>query len=103
MEKTEILSVVLGLLSVVMSFIGYYFYIKSRIYKSSEKAINNAEVEGESGKQKLESATRELWRIVPNVLKPFISYECIKAIVQSAFDKIEEYAKKQKTLDKTTE
>lgn len=33
--------------------------------------------------------------LIPMVVKPFFSCEFVRQVVQAAFDKIEEYAKKQ--------
>lgn len=95
MNGEEILSLILGLISVLLSFAGYYFYIKSQIYKKTEDAVNNAEEEGMIGREKLKTATEQLYLTVPTVLKPFIGKSEIELIVQCAFDKIEQYAKKQ--------
>ena len=95
MKKGDIISLVLGLISVLLSFIGYYFYVRSEIYKRTEEAINNAEATGEVGREKLKSATEQLYLTVPSFLRSFIGRDAIEVIVQSAFDKIEEYAKKQ--------
>ena len=96
MTKSEIFSIIFGAFSVFLSFIGYYFYVKSEIYKKTEDAVNNAEATGEIGREKLKSATEQLYLTVPSFLRPFISRETVEAAVQSAFDKIEEYAKRQK-------
>ena len=92
----EIFSVIFGLISVMLSFIGYYFYVKSEIYRKTEDAVNNVETEGALGREKLKMATEQLYLTVPSLLKPFFTREQIELIVQGAFDKIEEYAKKQK-------
>lgn len=95
MSAEGVLSIVFGLISVLLSFIGYYFYVRSRVYSKTEDAVNNAEVEGMIGRDKLKAATEQLYLTVPAVLKPFIGREQIGAIVQRAFDKIEEFAEKQ--------
>lgn len=92
----EIFSIIFGLISVLLSFIGYYFYVKSEIYRKTEDAVNNAETQETLGREKLKIATEQLYMTVPSLLKPFFTREQVELIVQSAFDKIEEYAKKQK-------
>ena len=92
----EIFSLIFGLISVLLSFIGYYFYVKSEIYKNTEEAVNSAETDGSLGSEKLKMATEQLYLTVPALFKPFFTKDQIELIVQSAFDKIEEYAKKQK-------
>ncbi len=96
MLKSEIFSIIFGAVSLLLSFVGYYFYIKSEVYKKTEDAVNNAEAEGTVGKEKLKAATEQLYATVPAVLKPFFSREQIELAVQTAFDKIEEYAKRQR-------
>ncbi len=96
MFKSEIFSIIFGTVSLLLSFVGYYFYIKSEIFKKTEDAVNNAEAEGTVGKEKLKAATEQLYATVPAVLKPFFSREQIELAVQTAFDKIEEYAKRQR-------
>ncbi len=96
MLKSEIFSIIFGTVSLLLSFIGYYFYIKSEVYKKTEDAVNNAEAEGTVGKEKLKAATEQLYATVPAILKPFFGREQIELAVQTAFDKIEEYAKRQK-------
>ena len=98
MIKGEVLSALLALISFLLSFVGYYFYIRSEVYKKTEDAVNNAEAQGTVGKEKLKAATEQLYATVPTVLKPFFSREQLESIVQAAFDKIEEYAKRQKKL-----
>ena len=95
MLKGEFFSVIFALISLILSFIGYYFYIKSEIYKNTEDVVNNAEASGGNGKEKLKAATEQLYMSVPTVLKPLIGKAQIEAVIQRAFDKIEEYAKRQ--------
>ena len=92
----EIFSVIFGLISVLLSFIGYYFYVKSELYRRTEDAVNNAETQETLGREKLKIATEQLYMTVPALFKPFFTKEQVELIVQNAFDKIEEYAKKQK-------
>ena len=96
MDKRDALSIVFGAVSLVLTFISYYFYIKSEIYKRTEETVNNVEIGGTVGKEKLTAATEQLYGSVPVVLKPFITRGHIESAVQYAFDKIEAYANKQK-------
>lgn len=96
MQAEAFLSIIFGFISVTLSFIGYYFYIRSEIYKKTEDTVNNAETSGKTGKEKLKTATEQLYLTVPTFLKPLITRARIEKTVQYAFDKIEEYAKKQK-------
>ena len=96
MTKSEALSVIFGVLSAFVSFIGYYFYIRSEIYRKTEDAVSCAEATGEVGREKLKSATEQLYLTVPTFLRPFITREAVETAVQNAFDKIEEYARRQR-------
>ncbi|MEG1609532.1 MAG: hypothetical protein RR348_06650 [Clostridia bacterium] len=98
MTVSQIINIVLGVLAVLVSFISYYFYIKSIITKETAKAVERAEIEGKTGAEKLEIATAQVYALVPVFLKSIISREFTKQLIQQAFDKIEAYAKKQ--LDK---
>lgn len=95
MLVSQIINIVLGVLAAVISFISYYFYIKSIITKEAAKAIEGAEIDGKTGVEKLEIATAQVYALVPVFLKTIISKNFIKLFVQQVFDKIEEYAKKQ--------
>lgn len=96
MSTETFLSMIFGLISVALSLIGYYFYIRSEIYKSTEDAVNNAENTDKIGKEKLSTATEQLYLTVPTLLRPFFSKKRLEKAVQYAFERIEEYAKKQK-------
>ena len=94
--KTEtILNLILGLLAVAVAFVSYYFYIRAKIQKAAESAIDDAEKDDKTGEEKLDEATDSVCAIIPAVLKPVIKRDFVKAIVQAAFDRIEAYAKKQ--------
>lgn len=94
--KAEIITnLILGILAIVASFVGWYFYVKGKAYKAAEGAVDDAEQDGKTGAEKLEIATEQVYAIIPVVLKPFITKDIVRGIVQAAFDKIEAYAKKQ--------
>ncbi|WP_301666002.1 hypothetical protein [uncultured Alistipes sp.] len=104
MNWSYIISIVLGVLAAVASFVGYYFYIRSKLAKAATGAVNDAEKEDKTGAEKLQIAVDQVYALVPAILKTIISKEIVQGLVQAAFDKIEEYAKKQleKKADKTT-
>lgn len=104
MNWSYIISIVLGVLAAVASFVGYYFYIRSKLAKAATGAVNDAEKEDKTGAEKLQIAVDQVYALVPAILKTIISREIVQGLVQAAFDKIEEYAKKQleKKADKTT-
>lgn len=95
-----IITILLGILAVVVSFLSYYFYIKGKLYKAAEGAINDAEPDEDPedekiSAQKLDAATDQVYALIPAILKPIIKRDVVKGIVQAAFDRIEAYAKKQ--------
>lgn len=95
MKAEIIINLILGILAIVASFVGWYFYVKGKAYKAAEGAVDDAEQDGKTGAEKLEIATDQVYAIIPVVLKPFITKDIVRDIVQAAFDKIEAYAKKQ--------
>lgn len=95
MGKEQIINILLAVLAVVVSFIGYYFYIKAKATKAAESAIDEAEKEDKTGVEKLNEATDAVMLLIPVILRPILKRDVVKGIVQSAFDKIEAYAKKQ--------
>lgn len=54
-----------------------------------------------AGSAKFEYVTNNLYEMIPDKLKPIISEEIVKQIVQSTFEQMEKYAFTQ--LDKVTE
>lgn len=95
MTTAEIINVVLSVLSVVVSFVGYYFYVKQKIAKAATEAVNDAEQDGKTGEEKKEMAVTQVYALIPAIYKPFITRAVVEGLVQAAFDKIEDYAKKQ--------
>ncbi|MCH5164167.1 MAG: hypothetical protein J1F36_04045 [Clostridiales bacterium] len=91
----QIISIILGVIAVIISFIGYYFYIRSKIMSAATGAVNNSELEDKVGEEKLELAVEEICALIPSFMKPLFPCSFIREVVQAAFDKIEEYAKKQ--------
>lgn len=96
MDITMILTIVFGVVAVVVTFLSYYFKIKSKIQSAAEDAINMAEELDKIGEEKLLIAVEQVYGLIPAVTKPFISKEVVKGLVQITFDKMEEYALKQK-------
>jgi hypothetical protein len=91
----EIYSIILTVLAIVGYFLSYYFSVKAKIYEATESAVNEAEQDGKTSSEKMEFAVNQIYELVPAAFKPFITKAVIEKIVQKAFDKIEEYAKKQ--------
>ena len=46
-------TILLGILAVVVSFLSYYFYIKGKLYKAAEGAINDAEPDEDPENEKI--------------------------------------------------
>lgn len=90
-----IVSIVLGILTVVGTLFSYYFYIKKKLAEALAGQIDEVEDKDECGAAKKEEVIAQLKKLIPAILKPFISDAALDAMVQAAFDKIEEYAKKQ--------
>ena len=93
---STIITILLGILAVVVSFLSYYFYIRAKINAATEDAVNNAEQDDKTATEKMTLAVDQIYSIVPIAFKPFITKKTIQAIVQKAFDSIEAYAEKQK-------
>ena len=89
------LTIIFALLSVAGVFVSYFFSVKAKVYAATEDAVNNAEQDDKSAEEKMAFAVEQIYSIIPAVAKPFFSKKLIQEIVQRAFDKIEEYAKKQ--------
>jgi len=90
-----VLDIILGVISLIAMFISYYFYIKCMLNDAACDAIDNAEATGGKGAEKFCFACELLKSLIPMAMKPFISDKMIEMIVQSTFDSIESYAKKQ--------
>lgn len=90
-----IISIVLMVLSLIASFISHYFYVRGKLHKAATGAITNAEQDDKTGEEKLDIAVEQVYGLIPISLKPFIHRKSVRKIVQAAFDKIEDYAKKQ--------
>lgn len=91
----EILSIVFAALTAVGGFVSYYFYIRNKIQKQIAAEIDNAESEDKIGEEKMAQVVSALKQLVPVILKPFITDSLIESLVQTAFNAIEAYAKKQ--------
>lgn len=95
MTTAQIIDIVLGVVAVLVSFVGYYFYIRAKINKAATDAVNDAEEPDKIGAEKLAAAVDQVYALVPAILKPILNKALIEQLIQEAFNKIEEYAKKQ--------
>ena len=90
-----ILSIVSCLFTLAAIVISYYLAIRKKIEQEALNAINKAEGTDKIGEEKMQDAVEIVYDIIPAVAKPFISKKLIETIIQSVFDKVEEYARKQ--------
>ena len=91
-----ILSIVSCLFTLAAIILRYYLAIRKKIEQEALNAINKAEDTDKIGEEKMQDAVEIVYDIIPAVAKPFISKKLIETIIQSVFDKVEEYARKQK-------
>lgn len=96
MIESQIINIGLGIIAVIISLLSYYFYIRSKIAGAAAGAIDDAEQVDKTGEEKLELATEQVYALVPIMLKGFITKDFVRQLVQEAFNKIEDYARKQK-------
>lgn len=89
-------TIVFAVLAIASSFLSYYFHVKAKVYAETENAVNEAEQDDKTAEEKMAFAVNQIYAVVPAALKPFFPRKAIERIVQKAFDKIEEYAKKQR-------
>lgn len=95
MNISNILTIVFAIITVIISVISYYLYIRKKITEAATGAVNNAEDLPTDGEAKKTAAVDAIYSIIPVIVKPLFSKVFIAQIVQAAFDKIEAYAKKQ--------
>ena len=95
MSFNEILNIILVVLGVIITFVTYYFKIKNKLQDAVNGSINDAEQEGVSGEDKMNQVVNDLYSLVPIAYRAIFTKDFIQKLVQKAFDKIEEYAKKQ--------
>lgn len=95
-----ILSIVMTILTIVSTIVGYYFKIKERLIKEATSKIEEAEKEGVNGLEKMTFVVDELYALVPAPYRAIFNKELIKNLVQMLFDKIEAYAEKQVNKNK---
>lgn len=91
-----ILNIVLTVLSVGLAFLSYYLFIKKKILEAANGEISKAEDTDKKKAEKMAFVVAQLKAIVPKFMRFIFTNRVIEKIVQKAFDKIEEYAEKQK-------
>lgn len=95
MEIDVVFEIILCLASVALTFLSYYFSVKSKIRKMSEDAINCAEELNRIGEEKMKIAVENIRNAIPTAMRPLFSDEFIKRIVQDVFDKMKSFAEKR--------
>ena len=79
---------------------GLSLYLKTSA-KAQTKAEEDYKDTTKKGGEKFEEVVDKLYSLVPDALKPIITEDRIKDIVQSTFDEVENYVKLQ--LDNTVD
>lgn len=95
MAWSEILSIVMTVLTIVSTVVGYYFNIKNKLQDAVNGKIDEIEGELNNGKDKMEYVVDELYKLVPMAYRKLFNKNVIEKLIQKAFDKIENYAEKQ--------
>ena len=95
MTWSEILSIVMTILTVISTILGYYFNIKQKLQDAVNGKINEVEGNLSNGKEKMDYVVNELYKLVPIPYRSIFNKSFIEKLVQKAFDKIEDYAEKQ--------
>ena len=95
MNINEIINIILVVIGVIITLFTYYFKIKAKLESSINGSINDAEVDGVDWEEKMRRVVDDLYSLVPAPYKMIFTKDFIQNLVQKAFDKIEEYAKKQ--------
>ena len=90
-----ILTIVSSVITVAAAILGYYQHIKKRLEEEALNAINKAEETDKIGAEKMQDAIKMVYDMIPAVVRPFISEKMVELVIQSVFDKVEDYARKQ--------
>lgn len=90
-----VLTIVFAILSIAGILVSYYLGIKNKITKAIADEVDKAEIDEVDGPAKKAEVIAQLQKLIPAVLKPFITYNMLDRLVQTVFDGIERYAKKQ--------
>lgn len=95
MTVSEIVNIVLVVVSVVLAGLSYYLDVKKRILEMANTEISNAEDTDKKNAEKMAYVVAQLKTIVPKAVRFIFTDKVIEKIVQKAWDAIEDYAKKQ--------
>ncbi len=97
---SEMLNLIFVILIIIGGFVINYFKTNSKFKDKIAALINFAESKFNDGEQKKEYVINTIYSIIPAVFKPILNKTIIGMMIQSTFDSIKEYSKKQ--LDKVT-
>lgn len=95
MAISEILSIVMTILTILSSIVGYYFNVKQKLLDAVNGKIDEIEGNLDEGKDKMNYVVSELYALVPMPYRGIFNKNFIQKLVQKAFDEIENYAEKQ--------
>ena len=90
-----IITILLAVVSVGLTCATFYFDVKKRLLESANGAISNAEDLDKEGKEKMAYVVKQLKSLVPSAVRFIFTDKMIESVVQSAFDDMKDYAKKQ--------
>ena len=90
-----ILSIVFAILTIIGTFVSYYFYIKTKITAQIAAGIDNVEIDGKAGEEKKAEVIEQLKKLVPKVLKPFFTTAVLDSLVEQIFASVKSYAIKK--------
>ena len=90
-----VLDIILSVVSLLALFVSYYFHVRGLLNDAASGVIDNVEQPGFTGEEKFKMACEQLKSLIPTAMKPFIGDKLIEVIVQTTFDSIESFAKKQ--------
>jgi hypothetical protein len=97
----NIFEIILGIFSVLLVFLSYYISVRQTLQEKVGDAINEAEKTDLIGEEKMAYAVEQIYQLVPTMFKPILTKPVIEGIVQQLFDKMQDFAKKQKNDKKT--
>lgn len=87
-----ILPITTSILTIVASYVTYYFYIRTLVRGRIIQGIANVEAEDLTNSDKFNSVVEESLKKIPAALKPFFSHKTMEILVQATFDSVKAYA-----------
>lgn len=90
-----ILSIVFAILTIVGTFVSYYFCIKNKITAQIAAGIDEVEIDGKAGEEKKAEVVEQLKKLIPKILKPFFTTKMLDALVEKIFASVKSYAMKK--------